>query len=63
LVDELDDPGPGHLSDHPIAISSVTTLEGSEEMGQKLEERFISAAEKDEQMEDTAMDEDKENQG
>jgi len=28
LVDEMDDPGPGHLSDHPTAISSVTTLSG-----------------------------------
>lgn len=26
LVDELDDPGPGHLSDHPTALSSVTTI-------------------------------------
>lgn len=26
LVDEMDDPGPGHLSDHPQAISAVTEL-------------------------------------
>jgi serine/threonine-protein phosphatase 4 regulatory subunit 2 len=26
LVDEMDDPGPGHMSDHPTAISSVTTV-------------------------------------
>ena len=25
LVDELDDPGPGHLSDHPTALTSTTT--------------------------------------
>ncbi len=28
LVDEMDDPGPGHLSDHPTPISAVTTLSG-----------------------------------
>jgi len=28
LVDEMDDPGPGHLSDHPTAISAVTDLSG-----------------------------------
>ena len=26
LVDEMDDPRPGHLSDHPQAISAVTGL-------------------------------------
>jgi serine/threonine-protein phosphatase 4 regulatory subunit 2 len=26
LVDEMDDPRPGHLSDHPTAISAVTDL-------------------------------------
>lgn len=26
MVDELDDPSPGHLSDHPTALSSVTTV-------------------------------------
>jgi serine/threonine-protein phosphatase 4 regulatory subunit 2 len=29
LVDELDDPRPGHLSDRPTAISSVTTVGGN----------------------------------
>lgn len=28
LVDEMDDPGPGHLSDHPTALSAVTELSG-----------------------------------
>lgn len=28
LVDEMDDPGPGHLSDHPTPISAVTELGG-----------------------------------
>jgi serine/threonine-protein phosphatase 4 regulatory subunit 2 len=26
LVDELDDPSPGHMSEHPTALSSVTTM-------------------------------------
>ncbi|KAG9098934.1 hypothetical protein FS749_002529, partial [Ceratobasidium sp. UAMH 11750] len=26
LIDELDDPRPGHLSDHPMALTSVTQL-------------------------------------
>jgi serine/threonine-protein phosphatase 4 regulatory subunit 2 len=39
LVDELDDPSPGHLSDHPKALSSTTSrpLFGS------LEDRFVRA--------------------
>ncbi|EKM83031.1 hypothetical protein AGABI1DRAFT_125508 [Agaricus bisporus var. burnettii JB137-S8] len=28
MVDEMDDPGPGHLSDHPTALSAVTELSG-----------------------------------
>jgi serine/threonine-protein phosphatase 4 regulatory subunit 2 len=28
LVDEMDDPRPGHLSDHPTPISAVTELSG-----------------------------------
>lgn len=28
LVDEMDDPRPGHMSDHPTAISAVTDLSG-----------------------------------
>ncbi|QRV82180.1 oxidoreductase FAD/NAD(P)-binding protein [Ceratobasidium sp. AG-Ba] len=37
LVDELDDPSPGHLSDHPQALTSVTQLP-EEPLG----ERFVS---------------------
>lgn len=40
LVDELDDPRPGHLSDHPTAISSVTTI-GSRPFLETLETRFV----------------------
>lgn len=28
MVDEMDDPRPGHLSDHPTALSAVTDLSG-----------------------------------
>ncbi|CAE6466171.1 unnamed protein product [Rhizoctonia solani] len=38
LVDELDDPRPGHLSDHPTALSSVTQLPP-----ESLGDRFVSA--------------------
>lgn len=40
LVDELDDPSPGHLSDHPTAITSVTTI-GSRPFLETLETRFV----------------------
>jgi serine/threonine-protein phosphatase 4 regulatory subunit 2 len=28
MVDEMDDPGPGHLSDRPTALTAVTELSG-----------------------------------
>ncbi|CAE6493238.1 unnamed protein product [Rhizoctonia solani] len=40
LVDELDDPRPGHLSDHPTALSSVTQL--PPESATSLGDRFVS---------------------
>jgi serine/threonine-protein phosphatase 4 regulatory subunit 2 len=40
LVDELDDPNPGHLSDRPTALTSVTNIGGS--LGAiSLEDRFV----------------------
>jgi serine/threonine-protein phosphatase 4 regulatory subunit 2 len=71
LVDELDDPGPGHMSDQPTAISSVTSMEGLPHprlfLG-SLEQRFVKA---EDVMDTTSngqaesdrmdMDEDKEN--
>jgi len=42
LVDELDDPSPGHMSDHPTALSSVTTT-GSRPFLGSLEQRFVKA--------------------
>jgi serine/threonine-protein phosphatase 4 regulatory subunit 2 len=49
LVDEFDDPRPGHMSDHPTALSSVTTLPDttpgpqSRPFLESLEERFVKA--------------------
>ena len=40
LVDELDDPSPGHLSDHPTALTAVTTV-GSKPFLDSLEARFV----------------------
>ncbi|KAG8217762.1 PPP4R2-domain-containing protein [Butyriboletus roseoflavus] len=40
LVDELDDPSPGHMSDHPTAITSVTTVR-SRPFLETLETRFV----------------------
>lgn len=40
LVDELDDPSPGHMSDHPTPITSVTTV-GSRPFLETLETRFV----------------------
>lgn len=70
-MDELDDPGPGHMSDQPTALSSVTSIEGLPHprpfLG-SLEERFVKA---EDAMDTTSngqgepdqidMDEDKEN--
>jgi serine/threonine-protein phosphatase 4 regulatory subunit 2 len=35
LVDEMDDPGPGHMSDKPVALSSVTTVPDEQERGKE----------------------------
>lgn len=37
LVDELDDPSPGHMSDRPTALSSTTTTVAS------LQDRFVKS--------------------
>ncbi|EMD38376.1 hypothetical protein CERSUDRAFT_123038 [Gelatoporia subvermispora B] len=42
LVDELDDPSPGHLSDHPQPISATTNVETKPLLG-SLEQRFVKA--------------------
>lgn len=50
LVDELDDPRPGHLSDHPTALSSVTTVSehGAQPLLGNLEDRFVKSSEEPE---------------
>ncbi|KIY68623.1 hypothetical protein CYLTODRAFT_421465 [Cylindrobasidium torrendii FP15055 ss-10] len=50
MVDELDDPGPGHMSDHPTALSSTTSISPDEAHTSKgmidtLEQRFVKAKE------------------
>jgi serine/threonine-protein phosphatase 4 regulatory subunit 2 len=68
LVDELDDPSPGHMSEHPTALSSVTTTStvGSRPFLGSLAERFTKGEEDGNAAPDDAMiiDEvDKENKG
>ena len=70
LVDELDDPSPGHMSDQPTAISSVTTMEDLSHARPfigSLEQRFVKAEDamdtsSNGQVESDRMDEDKENE-
>jgi len=75
LVDELDDPKPGHMSDHPTALTATTTLGEGEGRGREskpflgsLEQRFTKSSSGDRVAveEDMAIDEaevDKENKG
>ena len=44
LVDELDDPNPGHLSERPTALTSVTSIGGSSG-AISLEDRFVRSSE------------------
>lgn len=66
LVDELDDPSPGHMSDHPTALTSVTTVDPGGFIP-SLEQRFVKSEEslEPETHDGDAMmvDEDKENAG
>ena len=49
LVDELDDPRPGHLSDHiqPLTATTTTTVPGKPLFG-SLDDRFVKAGEEPE---------------
>jgi len=61
LVDELDDIRPGHMSDHPTALTAVTTVDDGKEgapIVQSLESRFVKAQDDD----GMAVDENKENE-
>lgn len=46
LVDELDDPSPGHLSDHPTALTAVTTV-SSKPFLDSLEAKFVRGTNQD----------------
>ncbi|TFK42967.1 PPP4R2-domain-containing protein [Crucibulum laeve] len=68
LVDELDDPSPGHMSDHPTPLSSVTSLSSetstpeSRPLFASLEQRFVKSegsAEAD--SDNMVLDDEKEN--
>jgi len=43
LVDELDTPAPGHMSNHPMALTATTDLPGA--VPKTLEDRFVKAKE------------------
>lgn len=64
-MDELDDPSPGHLSDHPTALTAVTTM-GSKPFLDSLEARFVRGASQEMEGIDQRMGDgtgDKENKG
>lgn len=64
LVDELDDPSPGHMSDHPTALSSVTTASSgasSRPFLGSLEQRFVKEDAETTASANMALDDDKEN--
>ncbi|KAG5647200.1 hypothetical protein DXG03_001159 [Asterophora parasitica] len=67
LVDELDDPSPGHMSDHPTALTSTTTTDGgngSRPLIGSLDQRFVKGGEEAPEQAGTdsmQVDEDKEN--
>jgi serine/threonine-protein phosphatase 4 regulatory subunit 2 len=52
LVDELDDPNPGHLSDRPTALTSVTSIGGGSG-AISLEDRFVRSSDHVEDDRDT----------
>lgn len=47
MVDEVDDPSPGHMREHPTALTSVTTTStvGSKPFLGSLEQRFVKSEE------------------
>ncbi|GLB35422.1 putative PPP4R2 [Lyophyllum shimeji] len=65
LVDELDEPSPGHMSDHPTALTSnMTSTSPSRPLLGSLDERFVKseeAATDEAASDDMVVDEDKEN--
>ncbi|KAF9264753.1 PPP4R2-domain-containing protein, partial [Marasmius fiardii PR-910] len=64
LVDELDAPGPGHMSEHPTALSAVTSIEDKKEgtpIIESLESRFVKAGASMHSEDSMVVDENKEN--
>ncbi|KAJ7172618.1 PPP4R2-domain-containing protein [Mycena filopes] len=59
LVDELDDPAPGHMSEHPVALTAVTTSGGAQFVD-SLEARFVRAQDAH-AADEMSVDENKEN--
>lgn len=53
LVDELDDPSPGHLSDHPVALTTTTTSTRADKPLRSLEDRFVKESEAESSEKDT----------
>ena len=53
LVDELDDPSPGHLSDHPQPLSATTTTLSPKAVA-SLAERFVKSTEDMESQEESS---------
>ncbi|KAJ7751990.1 PPP4R2-domain-containing protein [Mycena metata] len=60
LVDELDDPAPGHMSQHPVALTAVTTSDG-DQFVDSLEARFVRAQDADAGGDGMFVEENKEN--
>ncbi|KAG6868279.1 hypothetical protein C0993_005564 [Termitomyces sp. T159_Od127] len=60
LVDELDDPSPGHMSDHPTALTSTTSTDTKPSLG-SLEQRFVKGESEQASSENMLVHEDKEN--
>jgi serine/threonine-protein phosphatase 4 regulatory subunit 2 len=72
LVDEMDDPSPGHMSDHPTPLSSVTTMPDAAKSSRpflgSLDQRFVKSEDTMDvttqtptESDSMEMDEDKEN--
>ncbi|KAG6896129.1 hypothetical protein C0992_010170 [Termitomyces sp. T32_za158] len=60
LVDELDDPSPGHMSDHPTALTSTTSTDTKSSFG-SLEQRFVKGESEQASSDNMVVHEDKEN--
>jgi hypothetical protein len=69
-VDEMDDPGPGHLREYPLPLTAMAAVPTSRPLITTLEQRFVRATDGERRHEeegeaDMELDdaEDKENKG